>query len=87
MKLVVHMWGRNAAVRLPPVLLEHLGAGTGSSLKVDLIAGGKAVIAVYRPKYKLADLTAESVNNLPVVEGWDELPLVGSEAPRQVDGR
>lgn len=32
-----------------------------------------------RPRYSLADLMAEMPQGLPRVEGWDEMPSVGSE--------
>lgn len=33
-----------------------------------------------KPRYQLQDLLAEMPDDLPVVEGWDEMVAVGKEA-------
>lgn len=46
----------------------------------ERLAGRKMTIeAPMRPRYRLANLMAEMPQELPRVEGWDEMPSVGLE--------
>lgn len=81
MKLSIQKWGNSASVRLPAALLEQMGAGIGSALEVSVTKEGLLLKPERRPHYKLTDLLAEMpVGELPAVEGWDEMPVVGQEA-------
>ena len=79
MKLTIQKWGNSAALRLPVSFLAHTNTRIGAFLDVQPIEGGKVVVAAGKPKYKLADLLAESPTELPMVDGWDDMPAVGRE--------
>lgn len=82
MKLSIQKWGNSASVRLPAALLEQLGAGIGSALEVSITKEGLLLKPERRPHYTLTDLLAEMpAGDLPMAEGWDEMPTLGQEAP------
>lgn len=81
MKLSIQKWGNSASVRLPAALLEQIGAGIGSALEVSVTKEGLLLKADRRPRYKLTDILAEMpAGELPKIEGWDDIPMVGKEA-------
>jgi antitoxin ChpS len=80
MQLSIQKWGNSASVRLPVVLLEQIGAEVGSTLDVTVTQEGLLLKPKRRPSYKLEDLLAEMQGDeLPRVEGWDEMPARGKE--------
>lgn len=84
MKLSIQKWGNSASVRLPAPLLEQLGAGIGSALEVSITKEGLLLKPERRPQYRLEELIAEQIKELPagelpLVEGWDALPELGQE--------
>lgn len=44
-----------------------------------IAAGGDIEKAAERSRYKLADLIAQTSGELPLLEGWDDMPAVGLE--------
>lgn len=78
MKLNIQKWGNSAAVRLPSAVLAQMGAQIGDVFELE-VSSNQAVLRVTKPRYKLADLLAETPTPLPRVAGWDELSAVGKE--------
>lgn len=58
MELSIEKWGDSAAIRLPALLLNHLGVTFGDKLGVDLQADA-LVLRPARQRYSLADLMAQ----------------------------
>jgi antitoxin ChpS len=78
MKLFIQKWGNSAAIKLPESMLEQLRAKIGDSIEVDVQANTLTLRTV-RPRYKLADLLAQTTGSFPAVDGWDEMSPVGKE--------
>ena len=81
MKLSIQKWGSSASVRLPAVLLEQIGVEIGAVLEVSITKEGLLLKPERRPHDKLVDMLAEMpTGDLPTVEGWDDMPVVGQES-------
>lgn len=50
----------------------------GDTFDAD-VAAGTATLRAAKPKYKLSELLAEMPDGLPMVDGWDTMPVVGKE--------
>jgi antitoxin ChpS len=77
MKLRIRKWGNSAAIRLPAKLLKQIDAAIGDAVEVDPQA-----LRVAQPKYKLADLLAQSNKNAPPsidLISWESINKVGAE--------
>jgi len=82
MELKIQKWGNSAAVRLPAVLLEQIGASAGSSLNADVRPGG-VLLTPARRKYSLDELVAQCDQKAPQpadLAAWVEAKPVGREA-------
>ena len=71
--------GGSLVMTIPKAFVEQNGLSEGSSVELHLTGKTLTVEAPSRPRYKLADLMAEMPDELPMVEGWDDLPHVGLE--------
>ncbi|NOT15279.1 MAG: AbrB/MazE/SpoVT family DNA-binding domain-containing protein [Methylotenera sp.] len=78
MKLNIQKWGNSAAIRLPESILEQLDVKIGDSIEVNVQAN-IVTIRASKPKYKLADLLAQSHEGPPVVDCWENMLPVGKE--------
>lgn len=82
MELKIQKWGNSAAVRLPAVLLEQIGASAGSSLNADVRPDG-VLLTPARRKYSLDELVAQCDQKAPQpadLAAWVEAKPVGHEA-------
>jgi antitoxin ChpS len=82
MELKIQKWGNSAAVRLPAVLLEQIGASAGSTLNADVRPDG-VLLSPARRKYSLDDLVAQCDPKAPQpadLAAWGEVRPVGREA-------
>lgn len=77
-KLRIQKWGNSAAVRLPATMLAQLGVKVGDEFNAD-VAGGAVTLQPARPKHTITALMAEMPDGLPMVEGWDNMSVVGTE--------
>ena len=64
---------------IPKAFLQQNNLKNGSSVELSLSGNKLTVEANTRQKYNLADLMAEMPEVLPMVEGWDDSPVVGLE--------
>lgn len=71
--------GGSLVMTVPKVFIEQNGLSDGSQVEIHLLGRKMTVEAPIRPRYKLSDLMAEMQEELPRVEGWDEIPAVGQE--------
>lgn len=71
--------GGSLVMTIPKAFTDQNGLNDGSQVELRLEGNKLTVEATARPRYKLADLMAEMPQGLPLVEGWDEMPLVGLE--------
>lgn len=71
--------GGSLVMTVPKVFIEQNGLSDGSQVEIHLLGRKMTVEAPIRPRYKLSDLMAEMQEELPRVEGWDEIPTVGKE--------
>jgi len=70
--------GGSLILTIPQSYVEqnHLDAGSKMSLEIQ---GTELKVKPGRQRPKLADLLAATPDDLPRVEGWDEMPAVGGE--------
>ena len=78
MKLMIQKWGISAAIKLPEAMLEQLGAKIGDTIELDVQAN-TLKLRPARPRYKLADLLAQTTGSFSVIDGWDEMTPIGKE--------
>ncbi len=80
-KDVSHGWNVNIGYAADGIAeVTILDARAVMSRSLSKLLGPKiSVTAPTRPRYQLADLLAESQEELPRVDGWDEMPAVGRE--------
>lgn len=79
MQLQIKKWGNSAAVRLPQALLAQLHLQENDLCSVEVNDNSLILRPAKPKKYDLKALLAEMPNELPKVEGWDELADVGLE--------
>ncbi len=60
--------GGSVMMALPPVFLEELKIGSGSSVDVVLSEGQLVIKPITKPKYSLADLLAQCDPNAKISE-------------------
>jgi antitoxin ChpS len=71
--------GGSLVMTIPKPFIEQNRLKDGSSVELKL-SGSKLLIEVNsKPKYKLADLMSEMPDEIPMVQGWDDMPLFGLE--------
>jgi len=70
--------GGSLVVAIPKEFIERNGLTEGSQVELRLV-GKKMTVTPSRPRYGLADLMSEMPDDLPRVEGWDEMPPLGEE--------
>ncbi|MDO4698809.1 MAG: AbrB/MazE/SpoVT family DNA-binding domain-containing protein [Pasteurellaceae bacterium] len=80
MQLQIKKWGNSAAVRIPQAILAQLQLKEDDLCLVE-VRDNSLVLSPAKPKkqYDLKSLLAEMPEELPRVEGWDELSDVGLE--------
>ncbi len=71
--------GGSLVMTVPKVFIEQNSLSDGSQVKLHLSGKKMTVEAPSRPHYKLADLMAQMPQDLPRVEGWEEMLPVGLE--------
>lgn len=79
MRQTLRKAGGSLVMTVPRAFVDQNGLGEGSQVELRLAGRKLTVEAPTRPRYKLADLLAEMPQDLPRVEGWDEMPSVGLE--------
>jgi len=79
MRQTLRKAGGSLVMTVPKVFIDQNGLCEGSQVQLHLLGKKMTVEAPTRPRYKLADLMAEMPEELPRVEGWDEMPSVGLE--------
>lgn len=80
MQLQIKKWGNSAAVRLPQALLAQLHLKEDDLCAVEVV-DNSLILRPAKPKkrYDLKTLLAEMPDELPRVDGWDELADAGQE--------
>ena len=68
MKTNLRKVGGSVMMALPPVFLEELKIGSGSSVDVVLSEGQLVIKPITKPKYSLADLLAQCDPNAKISE-------------------
>jgi antitoxin MazE len=58
MRSQIAKWGNSLALRLPKSLAAEAGLSEGSPVELS-VQTGKLIVALGRPKYRLADLLAQ----------------------------
>lgn len=71
--------GGSLVMTIPKAFIEQNSLHDGSTVELKLSGSQLTIEANARPKYKLADLMAEMPDEIPMVQGWDDMPLVGME--------
>ncbi len=71
--------GGSLVMTIPKAFIDQNNLAEGSQVELHLAGRKMSVEAPVRPRYKLADLMAEMPEELPVVEGWDDMRPVGLE--------
>lgn len=71
--------GGSLVLTIPKLYIEQNGLTDGSPVHLEVEGKELLVKAESKPHYKLADLMAEMPEELPMVDGWDELVPVGQE--------
>lgn len=71
--------GGSLVMTIPKAFIEQNRLHDGSAVELKLSGNQLTIEANTRPKYKLADLMAEMPDEIPMVKGWDDMPLVGME--------
>lgn len=72
--------GGSLVMTVPKVFIEQNQLQEGSQVEL-LLEGVRMTVSAHRKhRYKLEDLLAEMPDELPQVEGWDEMKPVGKEA-------
>lgn len=82
MQLTVKKWGNSAAIRLPQALLTQFNLREGDDFEVVINGEGlllRPILKTQKPVYDLKTLLNEMPPELPQVEGWEEMPLIGDE--------
>jgi len=72
--------GGSLVMTVPKAFIEQNGLQEGSQVDLLLEGARMTVNATRKRRYKLEDLLAEMPDELPRVEGWDEMPAAGMEA-------
>ncbi|WP_165772752.1 AbrB/MazE/SpoVT family DNA-binding domain-containing protein [Caviibacterium pharyngocola] len=80
MQLQIKKWGNSAAVRLPQAVLAQLHLSENDHFDLEVQPDGLMLRPVKSKKrYSIQTLMAEMGDDLPRVEGWDEMKSVGKE--------
>ncbi|MDH2927543.1 AbrB/MazE/SpoVT family DNA-binding domain-containing protein [Lonepinella koalarum] len=81
MQLQIRKWGNSAAVRLPQAILAQFHLNENDYFDVEM-QNNRLVLHPIKPqkiRYDIRTLMAEMDGNLPMVEGWEEMPAIGKE--------
>ncbi|WP_439256647.1 AbrB/MazE/SpoVT family DNA-binding domain-containing protein [Lonepinella sp. BR2271] len=81
MQLQIRKWGNSAAVRLPQAILAQFHLNENDCFDVEM-QNNRLVLRPIPPqkiRYDIRTLMAEMNGNLPMIEGWEEMPAVGKE--------
>ncbi len=70
--------GGSLILTIPQSYVEqnHLDAGSKMSIEIQ---GAELKVKPGRQRLKLADLLAATPDDVPRVDGWDDMPSVGAE--------
>ena len=71
--------GGSVMLAVPPAFLDQLHLQPGAMVGLAVDDGRLVVQPRPRPRYSLAQLMAEMPEELPRVDGWDDMPAVGLE--------
>jgi len=72
--------GGSLVMTVPKAFIEQNQLQVGSQVDL-LLEGARMTVSAPKRRYRLEDLLAEMPGELPRVEGWDEMRLVGKEVP------
>jgi len=61
-------------------MIEQNDLNAGSLSNLELRDNELSATALKQRRYRLKDLIADMSDGLPMVDGWDEMPLAGKEA-------
>lgn len=71
--------GGSLVMTIPKTFVEQNHLQEGSQVELVVAGAQLSIKAPSRRRLKLADLMAQMPQELPKVEGWDEMPAVGLE--------
>ena len=72
--------GGSLVMTVPKAFIEQNHLHDGSQVELSLEGSRMTINAPTKRRYKLNELLAEMpAGELPTVEGWEEMPSVGSE--------
>ena len=71
--------GGSLVMTVPKAFIDQNGLLDGSQVELHFQGRKMTIEAPTRPRYRLSDLLDEMTSDLPRVEGWDDMPIVGME--------
>lgn len=78
---ILRLAGGSLVMPVPKAYIEQNQLQSGSQVELTLDGSRMTIDATSKRRYKLDELLAEMPSdNLPRVEGWDQMPSAASEA-------